>query len=171
MAIEQSWVAKLQQRLQQQDYQYQVVNASISGDTTIQALQRLPKILQKYQPDIVIIEIGGNDGLRGFPLRMIQKNLSQIIKLSQTQHSQIILLGIQMPPNYGRRYTEKFSQIYADLAQQFRLHFVPEFLNNVAINPDNMQADGIHPNASAQILLLDNVWQILQPLLSNNNLK
>lgn len=166
MEQSQAWVSLLKERLAtKQPQHFTITNASISGETTDGGLRRLPELLSKHQPDIVILELGGNDGLRGFPPQVIRQNLQQMIDLSQQNQAEVLLIGIEIPPNYGKRYTEAFSQIFADLAQQFDLAFLPFFLNGVFDGQAMMQPDGIHPTAAAQPQLLDNVWPVLKPLL------
>ncbi|WP_084610101.1 arylesterase [Sedimenticola selenatireducens] len=159
------WVALLQDRLQQAGYPHRVVNASISGDTTAGGLSRLPQALEQFQPDILIIELGGNDGLRGLGNDQTRDHLDQMITLARAAHSRPLLLGMMLPPNFGKAFTEKFLQIYRDLAEQRRVPLVPFFLEGVADRPDWMQGDGIHPNAAGQPLMLEHVWAQLQPLL------
>ncbi|PLX63190.1 arylesterase [Sedimenticola selenatireducens] len=159
------WVALLQDRLQQAGYPHRVVNASISGDTTAGGLSRLPQALEQFQPDILIIELGGNDGLRGLGNDQTRDHLDQMITLARAAHSRPLLLGMMLPPNFGKTFTEKFLQIYRDLAEQRRVPLVPFFLEGVADRPDWMQGDGIHPNAAGQPLMLEHVWAQLQPLL------
>lgn len=161
-----AWVNLLQARLDtKQPQRFTITNASISGETTDGGLRRLPELLTKYQPDIVILELGGNDGLRGFPPQVIEQNLRQMIELSQQHQADVLLIGIEIPPNYGKRYTAAFSQIFIDLAQQYDLAFLPFFLEGVFDGEAMMQSDGIHPSATAQPQLLENVWPVLQPLL------
>lgn len=166
---QQGWVSLLQNRLDNSGYHYRVINASVSGDTSGGGLARLPKVLSQYQPEITIVELGGNDGLRGQPIKSIYDNLSAIIKLCKQNNSTVVLLGMQIPPNYGRTYTQKFSELYSSLADQHQLSLVPFFLDEVATKPDLMQEDQIHPTAAAQSLLLDNVWTILNTVLDENN--
>lgn len=162
----QAWVSLLQERLATKQLQrFTITNASISGETTDGGLRRLPELLSKHQPDIVILELGGNDGLRGFPPQVIKQNLRQMIELSQQNQADVLLIGIEIPPNYGKRYTEAFSQIFADLAQRYELAFLPFFLDGVFDGEAMMQHDGIHPTAAAQPQLLDNIWPVLKPLL------
>lgn len=166
MQQSQAWVNLLQARLDtKQPERFTITNASISGETTDGGLRRLPELLTKYQPDIVILELGGNDGLRGFPPQVIEQNLRQMIELSQQYQAEVLLIGIEIPPNYGKRYTAAFSQIFIDLAQQYELAFLPFFLEGVFDGEAMMQLDGIHPSAFAQPQLLENVWPVLQPLL------
>lgn len=160
------WVTLLDQHLQSHaNSAYQVINASISGETTGGGLARLPALLNKYQPEIVILELGGNDGLRGFPIARLRQNLEQMIKLSQQSGARVLLLGMRIPPNYGTRYTQQFYDTYSDLAQQYDVALVPFFLDKVATKPSLMQADGIHPKAEAQALMLGNVLPVLKEML------
>lgn len=159
------WVSLLQERLEEKQLNWQVVNASISGETTSGGLTRLPDLLGQQQPEIVLIELGGNDGLRGQPPARIQNNLQQMIDLSHAADAQVILAGILLPPNYGRRYLEAFEQVFTNLAEKNQLTFIPFFLEGVADQPELMQDDGIHPTAEAQPLILETVWAQLQPLL------
>lgn len=163
--LEQGWVALLQDRLDAEGYEYRVVNASITGDTTSGGLRRLPRALAIHRPDIVIIELGGNDGLRGTPLQVTRENLRRMIELCRERGAQVVLAGIQLPPNYGARYTEAFARIYRELAEEYDAELIPFFMEGVALDPQMMQADGIHPNAAAQRRLLDNAWAALAPLL------
>jgi acyl-CoA thioesterase-1 len=159
------WVALLQQRLQQQAFSYQVVNASISGDTTRGGLSRLQTALQRERPQLLIIALGGNDGLRGFSPEQTRSNLRDMIKLGREAGARVLLLGVKLPANYGRAYTEKFHRIYLELASEYDVALVPFFLEGVAETRALMQPDGIHPAAEAQPRILDNVWTGLAPLL------
>lgn len=159
------WVTLLEKRLEEQSYHYRVVNASISGETTQGGLTRLPELLRQHQPSLVLLELGGNDGLRGLPLHLMQNNLSRMIDMSRNAGATPVLLGIQLPPNYGRRYTSAFAAVYPNLAEQKQTAVVPFILEKIAIYPDLMQSDGIHPKAEAQRQLLDNIWPVLEPLL------
>ncbi len=159
------WVALLQQRFADRQLDFNIVNASITGDTTHGGLTRLPAALQSHQPGIVIIELGGNDGLRGLSLRHTRDNLQQMIRLSREQGARVLLLGVRLPANYGRVYGEKFQQIYVDLAQDEKVAVVPFFLQGVAETLELMQADGIHPAAAGQPRILSNVWDGLEGLL------
>lgn len=161
----QGWVALLQKRLDQQGRSIQVVNASISGDTSAGGLARLPALLAKHRPALVMIELGGNDGLRGTPLTQLQQNLAGMISASQTSGAQVMLLGMRLPPNYGKRYTEGFAGVYEQLAATHRVPLLPFFLEGVGGVPGLMQADGIHPTADAQPRLLDNLWPLLEARL------
>jgi acyl-CoA thioesterase I len=162
---EQGWVALLEQRLRTQGYGYEVVNASVSGETSSGGLERLPRALELNKPQIVVLELGANDGLRGLPLATTRQNLTQMLQLAQTSGAHVLLLGIRLPPNYGPRYTEEFAQIFPQLAQQFRVPLVPFLLDKVALDAALMQEDGLHPNAAGEPVVLNNVWPDLQPLL------
>lgn len=161
----QGWVALLEQRLESQGYDWRVVNASVSGDTTAQGLTRLPLELAHHRPAIVILELGANDGLRGLSVTAMQRNLAQMIVLSHQAGAQVLLVGIYLPPNYGPEYTRKFAAVYPRLAREYRLPLVPFLLAGVAERRDWMQADGLHPLAAAEPRVLENVWRKLEPLL------
>ena len=161
----QGWVALLEKRLVQEGFEHQVVNASISGDTSAGGAARLPALLVEHKPELVIIELGGNDGLRGQPLAQLQQNLASMVEQSQQAGAKVLLLGMKLPPNYGGRYTTAFAQVFTDLAEQKQVPLVPFFLEGVGGVPGMMQADGIHPAEAAQEILLDNVWPTLKPML------
>lgn len=161
----QGWVYLLQQRLHDQGYDYQVVNASVSGETTTGGLARLPALLKQHQPSLVVIELGGNDGLRAQPLTTMQENFLHMITLSQQAQAKVLLLGMRLPPNYGAHYTSAFADIFTNVAQQKNVALVPFLLEGVAGYPNMTQSDGIHPTASAQPIMLELVWPVLQPLL------
>jgi acyl-CoA thioesterase I len=163
--VEQGWVALLQTRLEQQGYGYQVVNASVSGETTAGGLARLPRALHLHRPKLVILELGGNDGLRALPVAPMRANLASMIDLARDAGAKVLLLGMRMPPNYGPDYTEQFRSAYSDLARADKLPWVPFLLTGIALSPTLMQADGVHPNALGQPRLLNNVWPLLTPLL------
>jgi acyl-CoA thioesterase-1 len=163
--VDQGWVALLQTRLKQQEYGYQVINASVSGETTAGGLARLPRALMLHQPKIVILELGGNDGLRALPMPQMRANLGHMADLAASAGARVLLLGMRMPPNYGPDYTEQFRSSYSDLARDKKLPLVPFLLNDIALTDNLMQADGIHPNGLGQPKLLDNVWPTLKPLL------
>ncbi len=165
LPLEQGWVELLKTRLKSQGYGYQVVNASVSGETTAGGLARLPRALELHHPSIVILELGGNDGLRGLPVAQMRANLSQMVNLSGATGAQILLLGMRMPPNYGPQYTKEFALVFSDLATDKKVGLVPFLLTNIALSPQLLQADDIHPNAQGQPILLDNVWPTLKPLL------
>ena len=163
--VEQGWVALLQTRLREQEYGYQVVNASVSGETTAGGLARLPRALMLHQPKIVILELGGNDGLRALPIAQMRANLVRMIDLSTAAGAQVLLLGMRIPPNYGPDYTEQFRLCYTEVARDKKLPLVPFLLNGIALTPNLMQADGIHPDELGQPLLMANIWPSLKPLL------
>jgi acyl-CoA thioesterase I len=163
--VERGWVNLLQQRLSEQGYSYQVVNASISGETTHGALTRLPNILEREHPQLVIIELGGNDGLRGISLDEMQSNLVQMVKLCKEHGAGVLLLGMRLPPNYGPSYTERFHAIYKIVAEQTGVKYLEFFLEGVAEDRGLMQSDGIHPTVEAQATLLDNVWPLIESIL------
>lgn len=165
VGIDATWVALLEKRLARQGYGYRVVNASVSGETTGGARIRLPRALQLHKPAIVILELGGNDGLRALPLSKVRDNFTAMVQLSQAANARVLLVGMRMPPNYGPAYADGFHALYGELAKQFGLPLVPFFLEGVALNPALIQDDGIHPNAQAQPTLLDNLWTTLHPLL------
>lgn len=165
LASAEGWAALLQRRLREQGYGYRIVNASISGETTSGGLQRLPRALQLHRPAIVLIELGANDGLRGLPITLIRGNLEQMIRLSKQAGARVLLLGIRLPPNYGPRYDEEFAALYPALARQFRLPLVPFLLEHVALQPNLMQSDGLHPDAAGEPIVLENVWTALKPML------
>ena len=165
---EQGWVALLEQRLQAQGYGYQIVNASVSGETSSGGLQRLPRALQLHHPALVILELGANDALRGLPLSGTRENLATMVQLSQSAGARVLLVGLRIPPNYGPRYTQEFANIFPGLANQYHLPLVPFLLEHVALDPERMQADGLHPNAQGEPPILDTLWPYLKPLLKKN---
>jgi len=165
LELNEGWVTLLQQRLAKEYPCYHVINESISGDTTSNGLARFPKEIKSYSPDVVIIEYGGNDGLRGLSLSAMKNNLAQMINLAQQRDSKVLLLGVKLPPNYGVQYATAFQQIYLDLGEQFHISVVDKLLDDIGVKPELMQDDGIHPNAKAQPLLLNKVWQMLTPML------
>ncbi len=169
VAMDSGWVALLEQQLVESGHALAVVNASISGETTQGALARLPELLLQHGPDVVVIELGANDGLRGFPLHLIRANLTQLIQLSKQSGARVLLLGMRIPPNYGKKYTSAFYEIYQQLAQQENVGLVPFLLDGVAAEDTMMQDDGLHPNAKAQPRLLQNVLPALQPLLEESH--
>ena len=167
----QGWVTLLQQKLNQENMACPVINSSISGDTTAGGLARIDQELSKHHPGTVIIELGGNDGLRGLPPKVIQTNLKEMIARAQSSGAEVILLGIQIPPNYGKPYTNLFEGIYFDLASEMRIEFVPELLTGIGDHPEFMQSDGIHPNRSAQPLISNLVWNKLKKIIATQNPK
>jgi len=160
------WVNLLQQRVKQQiKAPPAIINASISGETTAGALTRLPGLLEKHRPSVVVIELGGNDALRGLTPAQLRGNLEKMIVASQKADAKVLLLGIDVPPNYGPAYRQRLRQTYAELAKQYDVALLPFLLEGVALKPNLMQADGLHPTAAAQPQVLDNVWPLLKPLL------
>lgn len=163
--MEQGWVALLQQRLDAGDYPYRLVNASISGDTTANARARLPRTIAEQSPAVVMLALGGNDGLRGLSLKAMKANLAAMIQTAQGAGARVMLVGVQLPPNYGTRYTERFQAVYSELAQEYDLALLPSIVDGIGTQQSLMQADGIHPNGAAQPLISDRVWEVLFPLL------
>lgn len=165
MKLDESWPSLLQNRLTKDGYAYRVFNSSITGDTTQGGLSRLPRLLAENHPQVVIIELGGNDGLRGLSLDVTRANLQSMITQSLESGARVVLAGIQLPPNYGKTYSEKFSAMYRALATEQEIQFIPFLLQGVALDPSLMRDDGIHPIAEAQPVLLDTIWQALEPIL------
>jgi acyl-CoA thioesterase-1 len=165
MEISESWPSLLQQRLHENGHSYRVFNSSIAGDTTQGGLTRLPRLLESHNPAVVIIELGGNDGLRGLPLEVTRSNLSSMIEKSQAVGASVVLAEMRIPPNYGRTYTQKFNGAYSSLAEQYGAILLPFILQDIALEPGMMQADGIHPTAAAQPVILEQVWAVLEPAL------
>jgi acyl-CoA thioesterase-1 len=163
--VEQGWVELLKTRLKAQGYGYQVVNASVSGETTAGGLARLPRALELHHPQIVVIELGGNDGLRALPIAQMRANLARMIDLAAAAGAKILLLGMRMPPNYGLEYTEQFSASFSDIAREKKIPLMPFLFNDIAQSQSLLQDDDIHPNALGQPKLLENVWPRLVPLL------
>jgi len=161
----QGWVTLLQARLKAQGYDYTVVNASVSGETTSGGLTRLPAALTEHKPDVVILELGANDGLRGLPIQVMHDDLAKMIGLCQAAGAQVLLVGMLLPPNYGAPYIKAFAATYVDLAKRHKLPRVPFLLAGVAEHRELLQADNMHPLASAEPQVLDNVWRYLKPLL------
>lgn len=165
VAVDSTWVALLQRRLASQGYDYRVVNASVSGETTGGARSRLPRALELHRPQVVVLELGGNDGLRGLPLRQVRENFENLIEQAQATGAKVVLVGMRMPPNYGAAYADQFHALYGELARKYRTPLVAFFLEGVAVDERLMQADGIHPNAQAQPRLLENLWPALKSTL------
>ena len=159
------WASLLQTRLRQEGFDDKVVNASISGDTSAGGQARLPALLAAHTPEVVVLELGGNDGLRGQPPAQLRQNLAAMIDQSRQAGAKVLLLGMQLPPNYGVRYTTAFAEVYKELAKDKQVALVPFFLEGVGGVPELMQADGIHPAQGAQQRLLENAWPALKPLL------
>jgi acyl-CoA thioesterase-1 len=159
------WVALMEKKLQEKKIPITVINASVSGETSSGGKTRLPALLAKHKPDYVIIELGGNDGLRGLPLNAFQANMQAMISAAQQSGARVLLLGMMIPPNYGRDYTEKFAATYTTLAQKNKVELLPFFLQGVAQNDNLFQPDRIHPVASAHPIMLGNVWPHLEKVL------
>ena len=162
---QQGWVALLQNRLDQKNHDYKVINASISGETTSGGLSRLPALLQRFKPSIVILALGANDGLRGLSIKQMQTNRTSIIEQSKNEAATVLLIGIQPPPNYGPAYTQQFQDTYNQLASSQNVPLVPSLVNGIGENKTMFQQDGLHPTAKAQPTLLNNLWPSLKPLL------
>jgi acyl-CoA thioesterase-1 len=165
IAIEEGWVSLLGKRLEARGGGWRVVNASVSGDTTAGGLARLPRLLDEYRPEVVVIELGSNDGLRGFAFGQIRRNLRQMIRLSREARARPALLGGMLPPNYGAAYADAFHELFREVAASDDIPLVPFLLEGVADDPELMQADGYHPNAQAQTRMLANVWPALREML------
>ncbi|MBT8074766.1 MAG: arylesterase [Xanthomonadales bacterium] len=166
MNREDSWVHLLDLRLKEQGHNYRILNSSISGDTTQGGLSRLPRLLDSYQPSFVIIELGGNDGLRGINPDVTRRNMTRMVQLSQDAGAKVLLAGIKLPPNYGEVYLQRFESLYADIAAEYDTLLVPFFMEGVVFEEGMLQADGIHPSEKGQPVLLENVWSVLAPELN-----
>ena len=162
---DEGWVALLQQKIEKEGFDYKVINASVSGDTTRTGLSRIDAALQQHQPTIVIIALGGNDGLRGLAFSEIESSLASIIQRCQKNNAHVLLSAVRLPPNYGPVYIEQFASLYSRLSDQYTVPLVPRMLDQVAENRELMQQDGIHPNAAAQPQIMKNVWAGLEPIL------
>ncbi len=165
MEVQQGWVALLQKRLDQHNSLYSVFNESISGDTSAGGLARIDQALRQHKPEILILELGANDGLRGLSPKIMKSNLAEIINRSQQFGAKVLLLSMRIPPNYGKRYVDMFYNVYPQLAEEMSVTYVPFILKDVALVKELMQGDGLHPNVKAQALITEKVWQYLQPLL------
>lgn len=165
IAAEQGWVHLLDARLKDMRPAWRAINASISGETSLSGRNRLPALLKQYKPRVVVLELGANDGLRGLPLDRMRDNLAAMIEASQAAGARVLLLGIELPVNYGPRYRDALREVYVDLAQQYHTALVPFLLDGVALDPALMQADGLHPTAAGEPRVLQNVWKALYPLL------
>jgi len=163
----QGWVSLLQQRLKREGYGYRVVNASVSGETTDGGVQRLKRALDQHHPAIVVIELGGNDGLRGLPVTRVHSNLELLITQSRAAGAEVLLVAIRVPANYGQRYATSFKGVYTDLANRYKIGLVPFLSDQLAVDLALFQPDGIHPNAQAQPMLLNSLWPQLTPLLQH----
>ena len=164
--VNQGWVALVQQKLKDSKSDFSIHNASISGDTSSGGLARVDELLTRYKPEVFVLELGGNDGLRGLSPALMKSNLNEIINRAKQANAKVLLLGMKIPPNYGKRYTEWFYRVYTELAQEQNISLIPFLLDDVALTPELMQADGIHPNTKAQPIIADKIWQHLLPLLN-----
>jgi len=161
------WVELLQQRITDEGYPLEVINASISGDTTLGGYRRLKPILKKHQPDIIIIELGANDGLRGLSLAAMKKNIENIISTSQRAQATVILIGMKLPPNYGPAYSVAFHRVYTDLADEYRVTLIPFLLHGLETQFELFQADGLHPTQAAQRIIMDTIWPSIHRVIKN----
>lgn len=163
--VDQSWGALLQERLKDQGYEHRVVNASISGETTEGGVTQIDNAIREFSPAVIILELGGNDGLRGFPPARIKSNLKAIAERARASGAGVVLLGIRIPTNYGTRYTQAFEAVYAEVAQELEIEWIEFFMDGVALNEALLQDDRIHPNTEAQPILLDNAWPVIRATL------
>ncbi|AEJ01152.1 lipolytic protein G-D-S-L family [Nitrosomonas sp. Is79A3] len=170
MPIEAGWVALLTQRLQTKFTDYQIINASISGETTLGGRNRIKQSLETHRPEIVILELGANDGLRGASIKSIYENLATIIEICQQNNSQVLLVGMQLPPNYGMTYTRKFQAIFPQLAENYQIKLIPFLLAGFGEKHEFFQADGIHPNEVAQKKIVETVWEVLQTMIKTEKI-
>lgn len=165
--VDKGWVNLLQMKMDAKKQPFKLVNESISGDTSSGGLARIDKILLKYRPEVVILELGANDGLRGLHPNQMKKNLGQIIERSQKSDADVLLLSMRIPPNYGKRYTEMFYNVYPQLAQEYQITLIPFVMKSFALDNNFMQHDGLHPNEKAQPIIAETVWEYLQPMLKS----
>ena len=165
--VDQSWVTLLQSRLTDQGYEHRVINASIGGDTTESGAARIAQAIETFAPALIILELGGNDGLRGIPPDRMRVNLRKIVETSKDSGAAVVLLGIRIPPNYGQRYIEDFDKVFREIAIDLEVPWIEFFMDGVALNDELMQSDGIHPNAAAQSILLENAWPMIDEALVN----
>lgn len=168
LEVDQSWATLLQRRLEDQGYEHRVVNASISGETTEGGAAQIDNAIASFAPELIILELGGNDGLRGFPPARIKDNLLAIARRARESGAGVVLLGIRIPTNYGTRYTQAFEAVYAEVAEELDIEWIEFFMDGVALNDELLQDDRIHPNAEAQPILLDNAWPVIRATLDKN---
>jgi acyl-CoA thioesterase-1 len=168
MGRDQGWTALLERRLAAEGYPYRVVNASISGDTTQGGLARAPAALARHAPDIVVVELGGNDGLRGISPEQAKRNLQSIVEQAHAAGSKVVLVGVELPPNYGAAFNRRFGAVYSDVSRQYQLPLTVLSLSEALAQPGLIQADGVHPTAKAQPLILDQIWPLIEPLLEKS---
>lgn len=166
LEVDQSWASLLQHRLKEQGYEHKVVNASISGETTEGGATRIDLALQDFSPDLIILELGGNDGLRGFPAARMKANLEKIVMRAKSTGAAVVLLGIRIPSNYGARYSAEFEGVFKQVSEEQEVMWIEFFMDGIALNDELLQEDRIHPNAEAQPILLDNAWPIISASLS-----
>ena len=164
--VEKGWVALLQQKLNKENKPYTVINESISGDTSAGGLARIDSILLRHKPEIILLELGANDGLRGLSPKTMKSNLAQIIQRAKKTQTKVLILAMRIPPNYGKRYVDMFYNVYPDLAKEMSIPYVPFILDGLALDKKMMQKDGLHPNAKAQPLIAKKIWKHLYPLLA-----
>lgn len=164
--VSKGWVALVQKKLNDSKHDFTLYNESISGDTSSGGLARIDRALKQHKPRVLILELGANDGLRGLSPDVMKSNLIEIIRHAQKANAKVLLLGMKIPPNYGKRYIEMFYNVYPQLAQELNIPTIPFLLEDVALNPDMMQSDGLHPNAQAQPIIAEKIWQKLLPLLN-----
>ena len=165
MDAEKGWVAILQRKLEQQNEVYTIFNESISGDTTAGGLARIDNALTQYKPELILLELGANDGLRGLSPKKMKSNLAEIIKRARKAGAKVLLLSMRIPPNYGKRYVDMFYNVYPQLAEEMEVSYVPFILEGVALSKEMMQKDGLHPNAKAQAIIANKIWKYLYPIL------
>lgn len=163
--VDQTWVTLLQQRLREQGYEHQVINASISGETTEGGATRIETAIRNFSPELIILELGGNDGLRGIPAARMKSNFEQIIERAQASGAAVVLLGIRIPTNYGPRYSTEFEAVFRQVSESLDVIWIEFFMDGIALNDALLQDDRIHPNAAAQALLLDNAWPAIRAAL------
>ena len=168
MTEEEGWVALLGKKIQRENWSYQVINGSVSGETSTGGLERLPAMLDSYKPELVVLELGGNDGLRGLPLNLLKNNLREMIELIRESGARVLLAGIQIPPNYGPRYTVPFSEVFYQIAKEDKVNLIPFLIDGIPQKPELMQDDGIHPKPEAQSIIVENVWHYLLPMLEKS---
>jgi acyl-CoA thioesterase-1 len=162
---QEDWPTLLQTRLEREGFRHTVINASVSGETSAGGRSRLPAALDRHKPDLLILELGANDGMRGLQPRLLSENLAAMIEAARTRGTRVLLIGMQMPPNYGPTYTRRFHQVFVDVAREYRVPLVPFLLDGFAEQPQMFQSDGVHPTAEAQLNILDTIWTHLEPLL------
>jgi len=167
LKVGQGWVSLLQKKFNNKDKPYILFNESISGDTTAGGLARIDDALSRHKPEWVLLELGANDGLRGLSPKLMKRNLAEMVKRSQNTGAKVLLLSMRIPPNYGKRYVDMFYMVYPQLAKELDIPFVPFILEDVALVEEMMQKDGLHPNAKAQPIIADKIWEYLNPILEN----